>query len=108
MLSNKLLEGDARKPARASAAALCRKTMKITVSAMWLSESSGSVGEVPFASPQRAASAASSSQLSDYVVALFDSCHVISPATVVDDGARLGVARPSPTVASEALCETPR
>ena len=67
--------------------------MKIAVSAMWLSESSGVVFGIPFAGPQCAASAASSSQLSRYVLAKFDSCHVISPATVGEGGARQSAAR---------------
>ena len=70
--------------------------MKMAVSAMWLFESSGGVLRVPFAGPQRAASAASSSQLSRYALAMFDSCHVISPATVADGGSRQSKARALP------------
>ena len=64
-----------------------------TVSAMWFSESSGGIVQVPLAGPQCASLAASSSQLSRYVLAKFDSCHVISPATVGEGGARQSAAR---------------
>ena len=69
------------------------RKMKIAVSAMWLSESSGVVFGIPFAGPQCAASAASSSQLSRYVFPVFDACYVISPATVARGGARQSKAR---------------
>ena len=67
--------------------------MKMDVSAMWLSESEGTVVELPFAGPQCAASAASSSQRSRFVLTMFDSWCVIANATVADGGARRSMAR---------------
>ena len=74
--------------------------MKIAGSALWLSESDGGVVALPFAGPQCAASPASSSQRSRFVLTMFDSWPVIANATVADGGARQTAARvlrqPSP------------
>ena len=67
--------------------------MKMTVPAMWLSESEGGVVELPFAGPQCAALAASLSQPLSSVLAVFDSWRVIASATVAEGGARRGSAR---------------